>query len=91
MSTVGFELHEKVESLKQALLDRHPRMPSLLSEVHKALRAQPENMTLLAEDEIATLVQGLKVQTGVEFAKAATKPGGTKSLAAKLKSGELEL
>lgn len=85
-SKLGFELREKVLSLEQALLERHPRMPVLLREIHTVLRAQPENVTLFSEDEIAILVSGLKIQTGVEFAASATKGSGAKSATAKIKS-----
>lgn len=85
-SKLGFELREKVLSLEAALLERHPRMPVLLREIHTVLRAQPENVTLFSEDEIAILVSGLKIQTGVEFAASATKGSGAKSATAKIKS-----
>ena len=82
----GNELFSKVSALQEALLDRHPSMPSILREIHTALRAQPENVTLLNEDQISVIVNGLKVQTGVSFAAAAMKPAGSKSLKAKIAS-----
>lgn len=87
-TTAGFELKEKCEALRNMLLEKHPRMPTLLQEIHQALRAQPENVTLLSEEEIAIVVQGLKVQTGIEFVKAASKaPSAT--AATKKKIAEL--
>jgi hypothetical protein len=80
---VGFELKEKVAELSELILSKHPRMPLLLREIHTALRKQPENVTLMSEEEIAVVVAGLKVQTGVEFATAAIKdksPSTTKRL-----------
>lgn len=85
-SKLGFELREKVLALEQALLERHPRMPVLLREIHTVLRAQPENVTLFSEDEIAILVSGLKIQTGVEFAASAVKGTGSKAASAKIKA-----
>jgi hypothetical protein len=83
----GQELKNKVEELKTKLLARDPMMPMLLREVHNALREQPENVTLLAEEEIAVIVEGLKIQTGIEFAATATKsPSVAKSVNAKIKS-----
>jgi len=79
----GSELYDKVIELQTSLLDRHPRMPGLLREIHTALRAQPENVTLLSEDQISVIVNGLKVQTGVEFAAAATK-GTAKGIKSKI-------
>jgi hypothetical protein len=70
---VGFELKEKVAELSELILSKHPRMPLLLREIHTALRKQPENVTLMSEEEVAVVVAGLKVQTGVEFATAAIK------------------
>lgn len=82
----GFELKNKIAELSELLLSKHPKMPVLLREIHTTLRAQPENVTLLDESEIAVIVNGLKVQTGVEFAAAATKGSGAKSAVAKIKS-----
>lgn len=80
----GFELKSKIAELQTAILDRHPRMPILLREIHTVLRAQPENVTLLSEEEIAQIVSGLKVQTGVEFAASATKSSTNKSISKKI-------
>lgn len=85
-SNLGFELREKVLQLQSAILERHPRMPVLLREIHTALRAQPENVTLSSEEEINIIVEGLKIQTGVEFAASAIKGAGTKSAISKIKS-----
>lgn len=83
---LGFELREKCLALQQTILDRHPRLPILLREIHTTLSKYPEQVTLMTEDEIAIVVSGLKVQTGVEFAAAATKSAPTKALKAKLNS-----
>lgn len=74
--SIGLDLKEKVTELESLILSRHPRMPMLLREIHTALRAQPENVTLMSEEEIAIIVSGLSVQTSVEFAKEAVKPAG---------------
>lgn len=87
-SNLPFELLEKVSSLESALLDRHPRMPGLLGEIFKALKAQPENVTLMNEEEIRVVVECLKVQTGVQFAEKVTK---SKSGNAKFKSATTEM
>lgn len=85
--TQGFELQEKVAALSQAILARHPQMPQLLREIYQNLRQQPENVTLLKEDEIAIIVSGLKIQTQTEFASAVVKsPSATKSLKNKIAS-----
>ena len=81
----GFELKSKVAELEQCLLSRHPRMPVLLQEIWKTLREQPENVTLASEEDIRTIVNGLKQQTGVEFAASAIKGSAAKSATAKIK------
>lgn len=80
MATAAFELHEKVESLQVALLAAHPRMPALLQDIHKLLRSDPANVTLLSEDEIATIVSSLKIQTKTEIATSMTKNKAGKTL-----------
>lgn len=84
--TTAYMLREKVAELSAALLERHPRMPTLLREIHTTLSKYPEQVTLLAEEDIAIIVSGLKVQTGVEFATAAAsaKPSATATLKKKI-------
>jgi hypothetical protein len=81
----ALQLREKVASLADALLSKHPRMPTLLREIHTTLLKYPEQVTLLAEDDISTLVSALQVQTGISFAASASKPAGVKSATAKIK------
>lgn len=85
----GTELFDRVSQLQEALLSRHPTMPGLLRDIHTALRAQPENVTLLNEDQISVIVNGLKEQTGVVFAAAAMSTG-SKGLKAKIASQGLD-
>jgi hypothetical protein len=82
----AFELKEKVATLQQALLDKHPTMPTLLREIHKTLKEQPENVVLLSEEEIAAIVNGLKAQTQTEFASIVTKSAKSTSAVSKIKS-----
>jgi hypothetical protein len=87
MNVDVIELKQKVSSLEAALLSRHPTMPSLLSTIHKALRAQPENVTLLDEQELNVLFRGLEQQTNTflaeSVAKNSKKPGSVAALKAK--------
>lgn len=73
----GFELQEKVAALSTAILDKHPTMKGLLREIHTTILKYPENITLLSEDEISTIVNGLKVTTGIDFAEKITKAPAT--------------
>jgi hypothetical protein len=70
----GFILRERVLELRTTILERHPRMPALLQEIWKTLKQYPEQVTLMDEEQINIIVEGLKVQTGVAFAASAVKP-----------------
>lgn len=85
----AYLLKEKVAELGAALLERHPKMPTLLREIHTTLSKYPEQVTLLAEEDIAVIVNGLKVQTGVEFASAAITKSPSAATALKKKISSL--
>lgn len=80
----AYLLAEKVSELSAALTARHPKMPTLLREIHQTLSKYPEQVTLMSEEDIHAVVEGLKVQTGVEFANTVTKPSAAKSLKGKI-------
>lgn len=81
MATISVdELKMKVAEMQDALLNAHPRMPVLLQDIHKILKADPENVTLLEEDEIAILVRGLEAQTKTNLATNISKAKTGKSL-----------
>lgn len=71
-----------VGELQTALLEQHPKMPTLLHEIWKTLKENPEQVTILEEPEIAIIVSGLKKQTSTEIAMAAikSKSKGVKNL-----------
>ena len=83
---LGYQLREKVAALSEAILSKHPLMPTLLREIHTTLSKYPEQVSLLEEPEIQIIVSGLSVQTNVTFAAAATKAPAVKSLVAKIKT-----
>ena len=69
------QTQEKILKLQEAITSAHPQMPVLLRDIHTVLLKDPEQVTLLTEDEIAIVFAGLKKQTQVVFAeKAAAKP-----------------
>jgi hypothetical protein len=83
----GFELKSKIADLSSAILERHPRMPTLLREIHQTLKQYPENVTLLSEEDIGVIVQGLEKQTNVFLSQTVTGAkgkSGNKSLATKI-------
>ncbi len=67
------QLQEKIQSLQDAILSTHPSMPILLRDIHKILKEDPAIVTVLQEEEIATLVSGLKIQTKTSITEAALK------------------
>lgn len=71
------QIQMTIAELQNALLETHPEMPILLRKIHSHLKDDPEIVTLLTEEEIATVINGLKVQTNVQFA-AAKKTAGEK-------------
>lgn len=70
---ISEQISEKILSLKEALLSQHPTMPTLLQEIHKTLKANPDCVTLLTPAEVGVIVTGLKAQTKTEIATAALK------------------
>lgn len=84
--TDGEQLKQKVAELASMILDKHPKMPVLLREIHTTIRQYPEQVTLLDEKDINIIVSGLAVQTNTAFAATATKPAAAKALTSKLKT-----
>ena len=88
MSEMLSHIQMTIAELETALLEAHPEMPVLLRKIHSKLREDPELVTLLTEEEIATVINGLKVQTNVSISST-KKPAGEKT--AKKPSGASRL
>jgi len=71
---------EQIASLQSALLSAHPTMPVLLREIHKVLKADPEVVTLLNEEEIGVIVNGLSKQTQTTIATSISSAKKGKSI-----------
>lgn len=84
--TVPYELQEKITSLQESILHKHPTMGTLLREIHTALRKQPENVTILPEDQIAILVRGLELQTNTFLATTVSKSAKSTTKVTSLKA-----
>ena len=84
--TQAFELREKVAALSAVILSKHPTMPTLLQQIHKTIKAYPEQITILTEEEIRVIVSGLEVQTQTFIVQqtVGSKGKSSKSIAAKL-------
>lgn len=67
------DIKEKLAQLQNHLLESHPLIPSLLRTIHTQLKADPEIVTLLEEEEIHICVQGLEHVTKIKIIEA-TKP-----------------
>lgn len=74
MSSINLEIKSKLDELEQALLSAHPTLPTLLRDIHTTLKKQPEQVTLMTEDEIAIVVRGLEKQTQSHLVAATLKP-----------------
>lgn len=80
----------KITELQEKILAKHPQMPLLLSEIHKSLKNNPAVATLLAEEDIARIVNGLEVQTNTSIAQSMTSAKGSKTKAlSKVTSNDL--
>ena len=82
----GIAFKQRMEELKEKILAKHPQMPILLGEIHKALRNNPEQVTLLSEEEMHVIVEGLEVQTKTALISGAVSGKGAKSVASKVKT-----
>lgn len=67
------QISEKILTLQSQLLSQHPQLPTLLREIHSTLKENPDCVTLLSEQEIGVIVNGLKVQTATQIAATAVK------------------
>jgi len=78
--TPAEQLKEAIADLSNKLLTSHPHMPVLLRTIHQQLKADPELVTLISEEEIGTIVTGLKRQTAIEIVTASKTPAGKKAV-----------
>ena len=53
----------KIAELQTSILTAHPQMPLLLREIHKQLKEDPTIVTLLKEEQIKVVINGLEKQT----------------------------
>ncbi len=73
MTDQAYEIKQKLAELENALLEKLPGMPTLLRDIHRQLKKDPEIVTLLSEEECGILVEGLKKQTSTAIATSALK------------------
>lgn len=75
-------LSMKVAEIQEAILSAHPSLPLLLQQIHRNLKADPEQVTLLTEEQIGVIVNGLSKQTQTSIATSV----GTKKTGKAIKS-----
>ena len=68
MTQLSFQLQAQVAELEAAILSAHPSLPTLLQTIHRNLKADPEQVTLLSEEQIGVIVNGLSRQTQTQIA-----------------------
>lgn len=86
----AYEIREKLAELEEALLSTTPNMATLLRDIHRSLKKDPDVVTLLSEEDCSILVRGLKKQTNVTIATSVVKKGaGTKKAISKLTVADL--
>lgn len=73
---IPVELENKILALQEQVVQRLPTMPTLLQDIWTALKKQPENVTLLPEEQIQIIVSGLEVQTNNKLTEVLTKGKG---------------
>lgn len=73
MSNLAVGLQMKLAELSESILAAHPRLPVLLRDIHTQLLKDPDQVTLLSEEDIRLIVTGLKQQTKTEIATSALK------------------
>lgn len=78
-SNQHFEVLEKLVSLEEALKANTPNIATLLRDIHAKLKADPDVVTILSEEQVAVIVKGLQKQTSTTIAATALKKAKNKS------------
>lgn len=75
------DIKEKIAQLQEHLLLSHPLIPTLLRTIHTQLKADPEIVTLLEEEEVRAVVNGLQYITKIKLVESVkTKKKSLKNL-----------
>lgn len=75
------KLLEKIGELDSMLKEEHPGYASLLRDIHSTLTKQPDNVTLLSDEQIGVIVSAAVRQAGVQISAKATPASKKKGLA----------
>jgi hypothetical protein len=88
MSNQAFEVKEKLAQLEALLVAGTPNIATLLRDIHRTLKQDPDVVTIMTEEECAILVSGLKQQTKTAIATKATSKSPKKAMS-KMTVGDL--
>lgn len=72
-NVIDTDLQIKIAALQDAIQTAHPTLPILLKEIHTILKNDPAVVTVLSEEDIAVIVNGLKQQTKTEITASSLK------------------
>lgn len=85
----AFEVREKLATLEDMLTNSVPNISTLLRDIHRTLKQDPDTVTILSEEEASILVRGLKKQTNTEISTTAIKKAKTKKPMSKMTVDDL--
>lgn len=67
------EISDRVTELQNAIHGAHPRMPGILQEIWKTLHSYPEQVSLLEEDQMRMIINGLEKVVDTDLANVTIK------------------
>lgn len=82
------ELAAACQSLATALLAQEPQLGSFLADIHEHLRAEPELMHILTDEQIAATYKGFIAQSGKSIIAAKPKSAAAAKKAIAMKEAE---
>ena len=82
------ELAAACQSLATALLQQEPQLGQFLADIHEHLRAEPELMHILTDEQIAATYKGFIAQSGKSIIAAKPKSAAAAKKAIALKEAE---
>ena len=82
------ELAAACQSLATALLQQEPQLGQFLADIHEHLRAEPELMHILTDEQIAATYKGFIAQSGKQIIAAKPKSAAAAKKAIAMKEAE---
>jgi len=85
----AFEVQEKLAQLESMLAAKVPNISTLLRDIHRTLKTDPDVVTILSDEECSILVRGLKHQTNTSISTGAIKKAKTSKAMSKITVDDL--